>query len=114
MEVYVEKGVCMKGKIAKLIGIIFLTFCLSIPMNLVTVLADTLSLTELETNEDYATDTVHSMLRGNNLSFGTTNVKKMASNKVGVSGITQCHHTCKTVYLSLYLERKVDGTYSPY
>ena len=39
-------------------------------------------------NEDYSEDTVYSMLRGNNLSFGTTTVKKIASNKVGVSGIT--------------------------
>ena len=45
--------------------------------------------------EDYAEDTTYSVLRGNNLSFGTTTIKKMASNKVGVSGITQCHHVCE-------------------
>ena len=54
------------------------------------------------------------MLRGNNLNFGTTSVKKMASNKVAVSGITQCHHACDKVYLTLTLERKVNGTYTEY
>ena len=83
-------------------------------MGLVTTLADELEITDLETNEDYSEDTVYSMLRGNNLSFGTTTVKKIASNKVGVSGITQCHHTCSKVYLSVYLERKVNGSYYTY
>ena len=54
------------------------------------------------------------MLRGTNLNYGTTKVSKLASNKVGVSGITQCHHACDTVYLELYLERKVNGSYSVY
>ena len=53
-------------------------------------------------------------LRGNNLSFGTTTIKKLASNKVIITGITQCHHVCSKVYLNVYLERKVNGTYSTY
>ena len=116
----------MKRKIGKIIWTLFLVICLSMSMGLVTTLADELEITDLETNEDYSEDTVYSMLRGNNLSFGTTTVKKIASNKVGVSGITQCHHNCATVYLTLYhhvcdkvyldvyLERKVNGTYSTY
>ena len=104
----------MKRKIGKIIWTLFLVICLSMSMGLVTTLADELEITDLETNEDYSEDTVYSMLRGNNLSFGTTTVKKVASNKVGVSGITQCHHNCATVYLTLYLERKVNGTYSTY
>ena len=68
----------------------------------------------METEADFAEDTTYSVLRGNNLNFGTTTVKKLASNKVLVSGITQCHHNCATVYLNLYLERKVNGTYSTY
>ena len=104
----------MKRKIGKIIWTLFLVICLSMSMGLVTTLADELEITDLETNEDYSEDTVYSMLRGNNLSFGTTTVKKIASNKVGVSGITQCHHTCSKVYLSVYLERKVNGRYSTY
>ena len=69
---------------------------------------------DLETDEDYAEDTTYSVLRGNNLNFGTTSINKLASNKVAISGVTQCHHVCSTVYLTLTLERKVDGTYSAY
>ena len=50
----------------------------------------------------------------NNLNYVTTTIKKLASNKVGISGITQCHHSCSKVYLSISLERKVNGTYSTY
>lgn len=49
-----------------------------------------------------------------NLNFGTTTIKKLASNKVIITGITQCHHVCDKVYLDVYLERKVNGTYSTY
>ena len=103
----------MKRKIGKIIWTLFLVICLSMSMGLVTTLADELEITDLETNEDYSEDTVYSMLRGNNLSFGTTTVKKIASNKVGVSGITQCHHNCATVYLTLYLERFFHPCCSP-
>ena len=41
-------------------------------------------------------------------------IKKLASNKVIITGITQCHHTCSKLYLSVYLERKVNGRYSTY
>lgn len=104
----------MKRKKGRIIGAILLAISLSLSLNLASVFANELTVTELETEEDYAEDTAYSILRGNNLSFGTTSVKKMASNKVGVSGITQCHHNCSKVYLSLYLERKVNGTYITY
>lgn len=71
-------------------------------------------VTSLETEEDFAEDTSYSLLRGNNLNFGTTQIKKLASNKVNVYGLTQGIRLCDTVYLSLYLERKVDGVYSTY
>ena len=70
--------------------------------------------TPLETEADFAEDTSYSLLRGNNLSFGTTQIKKLASNKVNVYGLTQGHRFCDTMYLSLYLERKVNGVYSTY
>lgn len=102
----------MGRKLKKLIGIISMVICLSVTIS-IPVSAEEIS-TDLETDLDIAEDTTYSVLRGNNLNFGTTIVKKMASNKVLVSGITQCHHNCSKVYLSLYLERKVNGTYSTY
>ena len=104
----------MKRKIGKIIWTLFLVICLSMSIGLVTTFADELEITDLETDEDYSENTVYSMLRGNNLSFGTTTVKKLASNKVGISGITQCHHNCDKVYLTLYLDRKVNGSYTEY
>lgn len=86
--------------------------CFSL-VNFIPVMAEA-TVTDLETEADFAEDTTYSVLRGNNLNFGTTTIKKLASNKVLVSGITQCHHNCDTVYLKLYLERKVNGTYSTY
>ena len=71
-------------------------------------------VTPLETEADFAEDTSYSLLRGNNLSFGTTQIKKLASNKINVYGLTQGHRFCDTMYLSLYLERKVNGVYSTY
>lgn len=102
----------MKKITKKILSIICLIVSVSL-VNIVPVMAEEVS-TELETDLDFAEDTTYSMLRGNNLNFGTTTIKKIASNKVAISGITQCHHNCDTVYLNIYLERKVDGTYSTY
>lgn len=71
-------------------------------------------VTDLETTEDYSEDTSYSRLRGNNLNSGTVKVQKISSNEIGIYGLTQCHHVCDTVYLSLYLERKVNGSYGTY
>ena len=71
-------------------------------------------VTSEETTEDYAEDTSYSRLKGNNLNFGTVKVQKISSNEIGIYGLTQCHHDCDTVYLSLYLERKVNGNYGTY
>ena len=71
-------------------------------------------VTSEETTEDYAEDTSYSRLKGNNLNFGTVKVQKISSNEIGIYGLTQCHHDCDTVYLSLYLERKVNGKYGTY
>ena len=68
----------------------------------------------LETEEDFAEDTNYNLMRGNNLNYGTTQITKLASNKVNILGITQGHRLCDTMYLSLYLERKVNGVYSTY
>ena len=71
-------------------------------------------VTPLETDADFAEDTSYSLLKGSNLNFGTTQIKKLASNKVNVYGLTQGIRLCDTMYLSLYLEKKVNGVYSTY
>ena len=106
----------MKEKMKRIMKMLLLVCCCGI-LFASPVMAEDLSddfSVDTNTDADYAEDTTYSMLRGNNLNFGTTSVKKMASNKVAVSGITQCHHACAKVYLEIYLERKVNGTYSTY
>ena len=71
-------------------------------------------ITAEETTEDFAEDTSYSMLRGTNLNLGSMKIKKLASNEIGIYGLTQCHKKCSKVYLSIYLERKVNGSYGTY
>ena len=71
-------------------------------------------VTSEETTEDHAEDTSYSLLKGNNLNYGNVKVQRILSNEIGIHGLTQCHHACDTVYLSLYLERKVNGSYGTY
>lgn len=104
----------MKEKMKKLIAICFLLCCCSLICIVPVMAGDLAEGTILETEEDYSEDTAYNVLRGNNLNLGTTSIKRLASNKVIISGITQCHHSCEKVYLNLYLERKVNGSYSVY
>ena len=107
----------MERKIIKFITLFMLVgilCCTNISAVWASDTSDITEATDLETDLDSSEDTVYSVLRGTNLNYGTTKVSKLASNKVGVSGITQCHHACDTVYLELYLERKVNGSYSVY
>lgn len=71
-------------------------------------------VTDTETTEDFAEDTSYSLLRGVNLNYGTVKIQKLSSSEVSIYGLTQCHRACDTVYLSIYLERKVDGSYATY
>lgn len=71
-------------------------------------------VTSEETTADHAEDTSYSLLKGNNLNYGSVKVQKISSNEIGIYGVTQCHHVCDKVYLYLYLERKVDGSYGTY
>ena len=72
------------------------------------------AITSEETTEDHSEDTSYSILRGNHLNFGTVKVQRMSSNEMAIYGLTQCHHVCDEVYLYLYLERKVNGSYGTY
>ena len=71
-------------------------------------------ITSEETTEDFAEDTSYSLLRGTNLNFGSIKIKKIASNEIAIYGLTQCHKKCSQVYLYVYLERKVNGSYGTY
>ena len=100
-------------KVAVLLAIISMFTC-----NMCFVYGDTNTISddteETETDAEFAEDTTYSMLRGNNLNYGTSQISKVSSREVNVYGLTQCHHICTTVYLTLSLERKVNGTYETY
>lgn len=80
----------------------------------VTVHASSILDEVTETTADYAEDTSYSLLRGNHLNLGNVKVQRKSSNEISIYGLTQCHHACDAVYLSLYLERKVNGSYGTY
>lgn len=71
-------------------------------------------ITAEETTEDFAEDISYNVLRSTNLNFGSLKIQKIASNEIAIYGLTQCHKTCSKVYLSIYLERKVNGSYGTY
>ena len=103
-----------KGFLHKAIGMILagMLAVLSVaPVSAASLLDE---VTPLETDADFAEDTSYSLLKGNNLNFGNAKITKLASNKVNVYGLTQGHRLCDTMYLPLYLERKVSGVYSTY
>ena len=106
---------------------------ISLPTSTVPVLAETISIvddvvseevtndeinddeiTDEETTEEWAEDTSYNMMRSNNLSYGNMKIQKLSSTKIAINGMTQCHRTCAKVYLYIYLERKVNGSYGTY
>ena len=110
------------SKRKKLLGLL-MAVGLSAGMSVTPVLAETTSildeiadeeLTDEETTEDFAEDTSYSLLRGTNLNFGNVKIQKVNSGELAIYGVTQCHKKCSKLYLSLYLERKVNGSYGTY
>ena len=106
----------------KLFGLL-MAVGMSVGMSVTPVLAETTSildeiadeeLTDEETAEDFAEDTSYSVLRGTNLNLGNVKIQKVDSDEIVIYGLTQCHKKCSKVYLSLFLERKVNGSYSTY
>lgn len=85
-------------------------------VNVTSVSAQTTSILDevTETDADYAEDTSYSLLRGTNLNYGSMKVQRLSSNEIAIYGLTQCHHACDKVYLSVYLERKENGSYYTY
>ena len=105
------------SKRKKLLGLLMATG-MSVSMCVTPVLAETTSIldeiTDEETTEDYAEDTSYSVLRGTNLNLGNVKIQKVSDHEVTIFGSTQCHKKCAKVYLSLFLERKVNGSYGTY
>ena len=104
-----------RGK--KLLGLL-MAIGLSVGMSVIPVLAETTSIldeiTDEETTEDFSEDTEYYPARSTNLNFGTVKIQKVNSGELAIYGLTQCHKKCSKVYLSLFLERKVNGSYSTY
>lgn len=94
-----------------IIGMILVVAFSAIPVQASSIVDEVIGT---ETAEDYAEDTSYSLLRGNNLNYGNVKIQKISSNEIAIHGLTQCHHSCDTVYLYLYLERKVNGSYGTY
>lgn len=86
-----------------------LLICLLIPMNV-----QASSILEEVSGLEYAESTEYVLQRASHLSHGNTSITELSSNSISVYGLTQCHHRCDNVYLSIYLERKVNGNYSTY
>ena len=104
-----------RGK--KLLGLL-MAVGLALGMSVTPVLAETTSIldeiTDEETTEDFSEDTEYYPARSTNLNFGTVKIQKVNSGELAIYGLTQCHKKCSKVYLSLFLERKVNGSYSTY
>ena len=67
-------------------AVVMILACMLAVLSVTPVLAASLleEVTPLETDADFAEDTKYNLMRGNNLNFGTTQIKKLASNKVNV------------------------------
>lgn len=101
----------------KILGI-SLAVGLSVGTSIAPVYADTISIldeiTEEETTEDWSEDTSSILARSSNLNYGNAKIQRVSSNEIVIYGLTQCHKKCSKVYLSLFLERKVNGSYGTY
>lgn len=62
----------------------------------------------------HSTDTSTILARSSYLHLGNVKIQRVSSNEIAIYGLTQCHKKCSKVYLSLFLERKVNGSYGTY
>lgn len=101
----------------KILGI-SLAVGLSVSMGIVPIYADSISIldeiTDEETTEDYSEDTSTILARSSYLHLRNVKIQRVSSNEIAIYGLTQCHKKCSKVYLSLFLERKVNGSYGTY
>lgn len=91
------------------ISIAALSLCVSSP-----VFASSGSILERLPSAEIAEDTNSPLTRGNHLSFGRSKISKLSSHEVNLYGLSQCHHVCDKVYLTMALEWKVNGEYGTY
>lgn len=100
-----------KKKMGLLTGLLVGCIAATMPVQASSILDE---VTGIETTEDFAEDTSTILTRGNYLNLGHMKISKLASNKINIHGITQCHRVCDRAYLYIYLEQKVDGSYGTY
>lgn len=81
--------------------------------NVVPVAASSI-LDTIENPTNHAEDISYSILRGNNLNYGISDITQISSGEINVTGTTQCHRVCDEVYLNMYLEQKDGGGYYTY
>lgn len=67
-----------------------------------------------DVDKAYSYEPGYSLLHGNELNYGSGNIRVLSANEINITGITQCHHVCDKVYLKLYLEQKYNGSYYTY
>ncbi len=92
-------------------GMLFSTSVTPVAADPVSILDE---ITDEETTEDFSEDTSYNIMRSNNLAYGSMKITKLSSSEISINGLTQCHHKCKKLYLYIYLERKVNGSYGTY
>ncbi len=100
-----------KKRIGLLAGVLVGCMMVAMPVQASSILDE---VTGVETTEDFAEDTSTILTRGNYLNLGHMKISKLASNKINIYGLTQCHKECDRAYLYVYLEQKVDGSYGTY
>lgn len=89
---------------------------LSVGMSIAPVYAaDTISIldeiTDEETTEDYAEDTSTILARSSYLNLGNVKIRKVSSNEVMITGITQCHkNVVKCICHFIWNGRSMEAT----
>lgn len=104
-------------KLKKMVGMVvaFATFTVAMLMPAFVQASSIVErVTSEETTEDQAEDTRYSLFRGSNLNSGTVKIAKLSDHEIAIYGLTQGHHVCDKLFLSLYLEQKSDGSYGTY
>lgn len=100
-----------KKKLGLLAGMLVGGMVVTMPVQASSILDE---LPGTETTEDFAEDTSTILTRGNYLNLGHMKISKLASNKINIYGLTQCHRVCDRAYLYIYLEQKVGNSYGTY
>ena len=106
----------MKNKILKKLMVLAVVGMMTAGAGVTTPAADFTDPLGTETAADYSEDISYStsLARSSHLNCGVSTIKRLSSNQVAITSDTQCHHECDKLWLSMYLERKVDGVYSTY